>query len=165
MRAPSACLYRNMGRVFLKEGSMSIHRFGLLVVVFAIVAMVGGCAINKPASLFATGAESRLGSDNYEVIAPSVTGTSRGFNLFGFIPLLSANATDAMDEAYSKIPDVKGGSVALVDKVEERSTTYLLLFSFPRVKVRATAIRFRSSMAHANTNTAPPSFVQQELTE
>ena len=89
----------------------------------------------------ATGATAELKDSQFRVVKKNLRGESMGFNLLGFLPIVPASITDAMDQVQSQV-ESEGRAIALINVTQERQTTYLILFSLPRVVVRADAIEF-----------------------
>jgi len=84
-----------------------------------------------------------LSKANYEVVKQNARGESSGFKLLGIIPFSSPSYADAMDRLYddSGVPEA-GGAHALANVTKDSSSTYLILFSIPKLTVRADVIRF-----------------------
>ena len=83
-----------------------------------------------------------LMENNFRIIETNVIGKSRGFKLFGFITFKSASHTKAMSRLYEKAQVEPGHPQALANVVRESSSTYLILFSLPKVTIRADLIEF-----------------------
>ena len=64
------------------------------------------------------------------------SGTSWGFQLFGFIPLAEAATSEALDEALQD-----GGGDALVQVCVDNRRYWLILFTMQRIKVEGLAVR------------------------
>ena len=82
-----------------------------------------------------------LNRANYRVVKANARGSDVGFRLLGLIPIVSPSVADAMDDLMSTV-DSEGRAIALVNVAEERGTIYLILFSLPRIEVRAEVIEF-----------------------
>ncbi len=115
-------------------GIVNIFLFVLLIVSF-------GCA-NRGVVPYATGTQVELTRKNYHVIKSNVIGESSGFSFLGIIPIMPPRYTNAMSDLYSSAGLSKGKAQALVNVVQERSTLYLILFSIPKLTVRADVIEF-----------------------
>jgi hypothetical protein len=85
-----------------------------------------------------------LTSDNYYIVEPNVIARSRGFKLLGIITFRGASYSEAMSRLYSKAGVQQGHPQALANVVHESSSTYLILFSIPKVTIRADLIEFTS---------------------
>ena len=112
--------------------------------LFALCLLVGiaGCT-RSGAFPHSSGTQVDLTRNNYRVIKPNAIGTSSGFRLLGFIPLASPRYTAAMSDLYRKAGVSEGGTAqALANVTEEHSSLYLILFSIPKLTVRADVIEF-----------------------
>ena len=83
-----------------------------------------------------------LEKKNYCMVKPNARGASSGFSLLGLIPLTTPQHTIAMSRLYEDAGVRKGGSYALANVIEERTNTYLFLFSIPTYRVRADIVEF-----------------------
>ena len=83
-----------------------------------------------------------LSGNNYFIVRTNVTGRSKGFKLLGFITIKGASSSEAMARLYAKAQIQEGRPQALANIIHERSSTYLILFSIPKAKVRADLIEF-----------------------
>jgi hypothetical protein len=112
------------------------------VALLAMAIGLAACAINRSEQLpFASGSQSTLNRSNFHVVRANVQGVSYGFNLFGFIPILSPSGSSAMHDIHQQV-QAEGKAIALVNVVQDRTTTYLILFSLPKLTVSADAIEF-----------------------
>ena len=118
-----------------------ISRVIVGALLFASLLMPAGCAGRGPLPL-ASGTRVELARKNYRLIRPNVTGRSSGFYFLGVIPIIPPRYTDAMSDLYSKAGLSKGKAQALVNVVQEKSTIYLILFSIPRLTIRADVVEF-----------------------
>jgi hypothetical protein len=78
--------------------------------------------------------------DNFRVIKPNVVGTSKGFALLGLIPVVQPTYVEALSELHAKARLEPGSRQMLANVQQERSTLYLVLFSLPKLTVRADVI-------------------------
>jgi hypothetical protein len=101
-----------------------------------------GCATAMGTFPHGTGTQVDLSRANYRIVKANAIGTSSGFRLLGIIPLASPRYTTAMSELYSKAGMSEGKSHALVNVIQERSSLYLILFSIPKLTIRADIIEF-----------------------
>jgi hypothetical protein len=71
-------------------------------------------------------------------------GRSYGFRfLLGIIPITAPSTAAARDDLYQNLGEpVNGRSVALINVVEDRSTTWLLLFSVPKIVLTGDVVEF-----------------------
>jgi len=89
-----------------------------------------------------SGTQVDLSRKNYAIVKANAIGESSGFSLLGIIPFAAPKYTDAMSDLYSKAVMSEGKAHALVNVVQERSSIYLILFSIPKLTVRADIIEF-----------------------
>ena len=99
-----------------------------------------------------TQTEVSLNRGNYKMIQAGAEGRSYGFRfLLGIIPITAPSTADARADLYRSLNQpLAGRSVALVNVNEDRSTTWLLLFSIPKVVITGDVVEFTQE------NTAPP---------
>ncbi len=101
-----------------------------------------GCAFNRvDMPQFSSGAQSHLNRKNFRVVQANVRGTSYGFALFGIIPLFSPSMSSAMHDLHTQV-HAEGKAIALVNIAQDRTTTYLIVFSLPKITASADAIEF-----------------------
>ena len=114
-----------------------MHRLSLalLPVLLSI-----GCA-GSVGELQTTQSAMHLDRANFRVIKASARGVDQGFNLFGFIPIIMPSISDATDNLMQGI-DAEGRAVSLTNVAQERQTLYLVLFSLPKIVIRADIIEF-----------------------
>jgi hypothetical protein len=126
--------------------------------VLLLAVWVGGCAavatLPTASSLLpaSTGNASfyastvvRLEQGNFLTLKTNLMGHSQGFALLGLITLYPAKFTKALDGVYAQSEMKTGHSQTLVNVVTERSSTYWILFSIPKVSIRADLVEFKSS--------------------
>lgn len=89
-----------------------------------------------------TGTRVDLSRKNYCIVKTNAVGESAGFSLLGFIPLSVPRYTEAMSDLYSKAGLEAGKAQALANVTQEKSSTYLILFSIPKLTVRADIVEF-----------------------
>jgi hypothetical protein len=92
----------------------------------------------------------RLQEANFIVTKTNVVGQSEGFSLLGIVTIVPAKFVEAMNRLYAQAGIQPGRSQTLANLVLERNNTYFILFSLPRVSVRADVIEFTPATA---TNT------------
>jgi hypothetical protein len=85
-----------------------------------------------------------LNQANYKVIKAGASGSSYGFRfLLGIIPITSPSTAAARADLYQNIgQSVNGKSVALVNTMQDHSTTWLILFSIPKIVVTGDVVEF-----------------------
>ena len=137
------------------------------MLLLAIAALTGGCAAIATSPLTGDLFSSRSTGDleihqntsinlqqaNYFIIKTNIVGKSKGFALLGFITIVPARFQKADDRLYAKAAIETGKPQALANFVMEKSSSYWILFSIPRVTVRADLVEFIAAGANSN---APP---------
>ncbi len=84
-----------------------------------------------------------LAKKNYKVVKANAIGKSYGFWFLGIIPFATTSYTEAISDLYEKAGGVQEGkSQAFVNTAEERSFTYLILFTITKLTVRADIVEF-----------------------
>ncbi|MHC4121065.1 MAG: DUF6567 family protein [Planctomycetota bacterium] len=83
-----------------------------------------------------------LSRGNYRVVKANAVGSSSGFKLLMFIPIVAPKYNKAMGRLQKKAGVAEGTSQAIVNVAQEKSSLYLLLFSIPKITVRADIIEF-----------------------
>jgi hypothetical protein len=129
---------------------------GLLV----IAALAGGCAgasalsaaslvglPNASALEIHNNTDVRLQENNFTVIRTNVVGESSGFSLLGILTIVPPKFTKAMGRLYTKAEMQPGRPQTLVNLVMEKDATSFILFSLPRIAIRADVIEFISASA------------------
>ena len=111
----------------------------------AALILSAGCAstrVENDAS--STETQIDLNHANYKMIKAGAEGRSYGFRLFlGIIPITAPNTAAARADLYSSVGEsVNGKSVALINVTEDRSTTWLLLFSVPKLVITGDVVEF-----------------------
>jgi hypothetical protein len=113
----------------------------LAFLCFLLIVISCGCTSSGtfPAT---SGTTVNLSQKNYRVIKANAVGTSTGFKLFMFIPIAPTRYNAAMSDLYKEAGVVEGTATTLVNVSQEESSLYLLLFSLPKLTVRADVIEF-----------------------
>jgi len=136
-------------------------------ICMAVVALLlGGCAALAPlaAPLLPTGSASgefhtlttvKLDQANFSTVKTNVMGQCKGFSLFGIITLAPARFSTAMDRLYVRAEMRQGRAQTLANVVVERSSTFLILYSIPRVSIRADIVEF-VPLAPSGSAPTPP---------
>jgi hypothetical protein len=115
--------------------------------------LLGGCAALAPlaAPLLPTGSANgefhtattvKLEQANFVVVKTNVVGQCKGFSLFGIITIVPARFSTSMDRLYAQAEMRQGRAQTLANLVVERSSTFLILYSIPRVSIRADVVEF-----------------------
>ena len=97
-----------------------------------------------------------LMENNYRIVRTNIIGKSRGFKLLGLITIKPASTTRAMSQLYGKAQVEPGKPQALANVVRESGSTYLILFSLPKVTISADLIEFTARNTELPQRTAPP---------
>lgn len=84
-----------------------------------------------------------LSSKNYEIVQTNAVGTDFGVKLFGFIPINPTSLAEAMESLHEDAKTRPGDCRALINVAKEYRCLYLILFSVPRIVVRADVIEFK----------------------
>jgi hypothetical protein len=109
---------------------------GLLLALAA-----AGCA-SSGSYRQSSGTNVDLSKRNYKVLKANAVGTSKGFKLLGIIPFASPTYTDAMTDLYDNARVQAGSATACANVSEDSGGLYLILFSIPKLTVRADIIEF-----------------------
>jgi hypothetical protein len=83
-----------------------------------------------------------LSGNNYRIIQTNVTAVSKGFKILGFITIKSPSYVKAMSDLYAQTHIREGRPQALANVVHETAGMNLILFSMPKIRVRADLIEF-----------------------
>ena len=119
----------------------------LALFLLATVVMLNGCRTTGGGDFSQRNETSvSLSNNNYKIVKASAKGVSRGFYLFGFIPITIPSYADAKSDLYkdSGVP-IEGRSIALTNQAQDKSSIYLILFSLPTITVTADIIEFNSA--------------------
>jgi len=140
-------------------------RLTLLVALLGIAVLAGGCAAvsvlpiaalmgspNASALEIHNQTDIRLEAANFIVTKTNVVGQSEGFSLLGVVTIVPAKFTQAMNRLYTQAEMQLGRSQTLVNLIMEKNSTYFILFSLPRISIRADVIEF----IPANATNIPP---------
>lgn len=132
------------------QGAGMWTRLALLVLAM----LLGGCAaapllptatslLNGPAnSDFHSGTSIRLERANFVTVKTNAVGQARGWSLFGVLTMAPARLGTAMDRLYISAEMQAGRPQTLANVMAERSSSFYILFSVPRVTVRADVVEF-----------------------
>lgn len=83
-----------------------------------------------------------LNGQNYRIIKTNITGTDWGFNLLGLVTLVSPNYVKAVKQLYKAGGVTEGRAIALANVAQQDTSPYFILFSLPRITLRADVIEF-----------------------
>jgi hypothetical protein len=91
------------------------------------------------------------------MIKAGAEGRSYGFRLLlGIIPITAPNTATARADLYRTVGEsVTGKSVALINVTEDRSTTWLLLFSIPKLVITGDVVEFTGEGGQTQSNQPP----------
>jgi hypothetical protein len=121
--------------------------------------LVGGCAALAPmapaAGSLLTGPPApelheqtsvNLAQDNFLVVRTNVYGQSKGFSLLGFITIVPANLTTAINRMYASAQISLYRPQTVANSIVERSSSYWILFGIPKAEVHADIVEFRPAV-------------------
>ena len=128
--------------------------------------LLGGCAALAPLAVpllpngsasgeFHTATTVKLEQANFATVKTNVVGQCKGFALLGIITIVPARLSTAMDRLYAQAQMQPGRPQTLANLVVERSSTFLILYSIPRVSIRADVVEFVPPST-AGPSPAPP---------
>jgi len=112
-----------------------------LLLLAVLVIAVAGCA-STGAFPHASTTQVSLSQSNYLVVKSNAIGTSSGLKLLGLLPLASPRYTTAMSSLYNNASVKEGRAYALANVIQERSSTFFIFFTVPKLTVRADVIEF-----------------------
>lgn len=131
-----------------------------LISLLGLALLTGGCAgipllssamdsLNPPTAPLEIHSQTdvKLTEGNFMTMKTNVVGQARGFSLLGFITLVPARFQKAMDRLYSKAEMKTGRPQTLGNLIVEHTSAYWILFSIPRVSVRADVVEFMPNTA------------------
>lgn len=107
--------------------------------------LAAGCSTTRVTNnASSTQTQIDLNHANYKMIKAGAEGRSYGFRfLLGIIPITAPSTAEARADLYHSLGQpVNGKSVALVNVTEDRSTTWLLLFSIPKLVITGDVVEF-----------------------
>ncbi|WP_460595191.1 DUF6567 family protein [Geomonas sp. Red276] len=84
----------------------------------------------------------QLNGQNYRIVKTNVTGSSRGFSLLGFITVVSPNYIKAVQHLYKEAGITEGRALAIANIAQQDTAPYFVLFSLPKITLRADVIEF-----------------------
>lgn len=119
----------------------------LVAVLSTAMIMATGCSSTRVENTSpSTQTAVNLTHGNYKMIKAGAEGRSYGFRfLLGIFPITAPSTAAARADLYGSLgQSVNGRSVALVNVMEDRSTTWLILFSIPKLVVTGDVVEFAS---------------------
>jgi hypothetical protein len=84
----------------------------------------------------------QLFGDNYRVLQTNVVAKSGGFKLLGIITIKSPSYVQAVSRLYAKAGVEEGRPQTLANVVYETGGLNVILFSLPKIRVRADLVEF-----------------------
>lgn len=117
----------------------------LVAALAAAMLVAAGCASSRVENKIpSTQTQISLTHGNYKVVKAGVAGRSYGFRfLLGIIPIAAPNVAAARADLYRNLGQpVNGKLAALVNIMEDRSTTWLFLFSIPKLVITGDVVEF-----------------------
>ena len=130
----------------------------LIVALSAAVFFTTGCSSTRVENnMPSTQTEVSLTHGNYKMIQAGAEGRSYGFRfLLGIIPITAPSTAAARSDLYRNVGEsVNGKSVALINVTEDRSTTWLILFSIPKIVITGDVVEFDADNAPVQQATLP----------
>jgi len=134
-----------------------------LTVGAILLCLATGCSTTRVTNnASSTQTQIDLNHANYRMIKAGAEGRSYGFRLLlGIIPITAPNTAAARADLYSHVGEsVTGKSVALINVTEDRSTTWLLLFSVPKLVITGDVVEFTGE-GSGQMQTVQPAALQQ----
>jgi len=117
----------------------------LLAASTILLCLATGCSTTRVTNnASSTQTQIDLNHANYKMIKAGAEGRSYGFRfLLGIIPITAPNTATARADLYDHLGEsMTGKSVALINVTEDRSTTWLLLFSIPKLVITGDVVEF-----------------------
>jgi Family of unknown function (DUF6567) len=130
----------------------------LAAALSAAMMLSAGCASTRVTNNTpSTETQVNLNHANYRMIKAGAEGRSYGFRfLLGIIPITAPSSAAAREDLYRNVGEsVNGKSVALINVTEDRSTTWLLLFSVPKLVITGDVVEFETDNPGQSVQPAP----------
>lgn len=126
-----------------KRSRLVFVKWAVALSAVCLVLIVGSSGCTSSGKYSAT-SETRvdLTKANYRVVKANAVGSSSGFKLFMVIPIVPTRYTTAMGRLQEQAGVTEGTAQAVVNVAQEQSSLYLLLFSIPKLTIRADIIEF-----------------------
>ena len=131
-----------------------------LIPLLGLLALASGCAgiaasqftgfLNSPNATsleIHNQTEVKLTESNFVTVKTNVIGQCDGFALLGVVTIVPAKFTRAMDRLYHKAEIPLGRPQTLADVIVEKTSSYWILFSIPKISVRADVVEFTPNPA------------------
>lgn len=84
----------------------------------------------------------QLASQSYRILKANAVGSDWGINFLGFVPIVSPQYVKAMRRLYEAGGVTEGKPQAIVNVVQQHTSPYFILFSIPRITIRADVVEF-----------------------
>lgn len=136
---------RNKTRRTINPNSIMKITLSMAAALTVAVLITSGCANSRVENnMPSTQTQVTLTHGNYKMVRAGAEGRSYGFRFFlGIIPITAPSTAAARADLYSSLgQSVNGRSVALINTTEDRSTTWLLLFSVPKIVLTGDVVEF-----------------------
>jgi hypothetical protein len=91
-----------------------------------------------------------LAGTNYRIVQTNLTARSRGFKLLGFITIKSPSYVQAMSRLCARAEMQEGQPQVFANMIYETGGPNLIIFSIPKIKVRADLIEFTDAPVQAS---------------
>lgn len=124
-------------------------------IILAILCLLNGCAAALPAlpalsGLLSSGGgpqiltstKVNLSRQNYKIVKANAIGRSTGFSFLGLFSFKSPLYVEAITNLYQSAAISEGKALAIVNVVNEHSSDNFILFSLPKITIRADVIEF-----------------------
>jgi hypothetical protein len=85
----------------------------------------------------------QLASENYRISKTNVVGTDWGINFLGLVPIVSPDYVKVMNQLYEAGGVAEGKPQAIVNILQQNTSAYFILFSIPRITIRADVVEFK----------------------
>ncbi len=131
--------------------------------ILLILWLLTGCAAALPAlpslsglipassgSQLLTTTTVQLSKKNFKIVKANAYGSSVGFSFLGLFNIISPGNEEAITQLYRSANVAEGKSQALANVMHEQTSNYFILFSLPKVTVRADVIEFIDDVAPVN---------------
>lgn len=164
-------VWREMQRFIVSVVRKMYRQYLWSMALAGLALLSGGCAAVAPISSAVSSLNTsptlqifnstqlRLQQKNFVVVKSNVMGQSRGFALFGFITIVPARFSKAMNRLNAQADLKPGTSRTLENLVLEKDSSFFLLFSIPRTSIRADVIEFvpdiQPQPSSGETNSSP----------
>ena len=91
-----------------------------------------------------------LSKNNFKIVKANAFGSSVGFSFLGIFSLKSPSYEEALTQLYRSADVSEGKPQALVNVLQEQTSTYFILFALPKITVCADVIEFINDAAPIN---------------